>query len=69
LEKEVANIIREEKAKEREENISRHVKHTRTPIKRASQRNVEKEVRVRFNNAWFIIAVRVLVNDSTTISR
>jgi hypothetical protein len=38
-------------------------------MKRTSQRNVEKENRARFNNAWSIIAVRVIVNDSTTISR
>jgi hypothetical protein len=38
-------------------------------MKRASQRNVEKEDKARFNNAWSILAIRVLVNDSTTISR
>ncbi len=69
MEKEVVDIIREEKVKEREEKISRQVKHTHIPMKRASQRNVEKEDRTRFNNAWSIIAVKVLVNDSTTISR
>jgi hypothetical protein len=69
LEKEVVDIIKEEKAKEREEKISRHVKHTRIPMKKTSQRNVEKEDKARFNNAWPIILVRVLVNDSTIISR
>jgi hypothetical protein len=38
-------------------------------MKRTFQRNVEKENRARFNNAWSITVVRVLVNNSTTISR
>jgi hypothetical protein len=69
LEKEVTNIIKEEKGKEREENILRQVKHTHIPMKKTFQRNVEKENKARYNNAWPIIVVRVLMNDSTTISR
>jgi len=49
LEKEVANIIKEEKGKEREEKISKQVKHTRIPMKKAFQKNVEKENRARYN--------------------
>ncbi len=69
MEKEVANIIKEEKGKKRKENISRLVKHTCIPMKKAFQKNVEKENRARYNNTWPIIVVRVLMNDSTTISR
>jgi len=69
LEKEVANIIKEEKGKKKEEKISRQVKHTRIPMKKAFQRNVEKENRARYNNTWPSIVVKVLMNDSTTISR
>jgi hypothetical protein len=36
-------------------------------MKRTTWRNVEKENRTRFNNAWSIVQLRLLVNDSTTI--
>jgi hypothetical protein len=38
-------------------------------MKKSFQRNVEKKNRARYNNAWAIIVVRVLMNDSKTISR
>jgi hypothetical protein len=58
LDKRVANKIREQKAKEKKK-ILRQVDHTRTPRKRASQKNVEKENRARFNNTWSAIVVRL----------
>ncbi len=68
LDKGVADKIREQKAKEREK-ISKQVEHALTPRKKIVQRNFEKEDKVRFNNAWFTTTVRVVVNDSTLISR
>jgi hypothetical protein len=38
-----------------------------TPVEITTWRNVEKENRTRFNNAWSIAQLRLLVNDSTTI--
>jgi hypothetical protein len=68
LDKGVADKFREQKAKEREK-ISKQVEHALTPRKKIVQRNFEKEDKVRFNNAWFITTVRVVMNDSTLISR
>jgi hypothetical protein len=59
LEKEV-DKIKEQKTKEREEKISIWVEHTLTPTKRITQRNVEKEDRARFNNAWFVAIVKAI---------
>ncbi len=50
--------ISEQKIKEREEKKSRQVEHTFIPVERAAQRNVKKEDRARFNNAWSIVVVR-----------
>jgi hypothetical protein len=36
-------------------------------MERTTWRNVEKENRTRFNNAWSIAQLGLLVNDSTTI--
>jgi len=59
LEKKIANKIKEQKTKEREEKTSRKVEHTPTPMERVVQKNVENEDKYRFNNAWFVIVVRV----------
>jgi hypothetical protein len=58
LEKEVVDKIREQKAKKREEKKSRWVEHTFTPMEKVTQKNVEKENKVQFNNAWFVTVVR-----------
>ncbi len=53
LEKKVVDKIKEQKVKERREKISRLVKHTFITTKRTTQKDVEKEDKSRFNNAWF----------------
>ncbi len=58
-EKKIANKIKEQKTKEREEKTSRKVEHTPTPMERVVQKNVENEDKYQFNNAWFVIVVRV----------
>jgi len=60
LEKKIVNKIKEHKTKEKEEKKSREVEHTPTPMERVAQKNVENEDKDWFNNAWFVIVVRVV---------
>jgi len=60
LEKKVANKIKEQKTKEREEKISRRVEHTLTPMESVVQKNVEKKDKALFNNAWFVTTIRAI---------
>jgi len=60
LEKKIVNKIKEHKTKEKEEKTSREVEHTPTPMERVAQKNVENEDKDWFNNAWFVIVVRVV---------
>ncbi len=53
--------IKEQKEKGKEkEKISKWAEHTFTITKKTTQRNVEKKNRARFNNAWFVIAIRAI---------
>jgi hypothetical protein len=46
LEKEVTNIIKEEKGKEREENVLRQVKHTHIPMKKHFKGMLRKKIKL-----------------------
>jgi len=46
LEKKIADKIREQKAKKKEEKKSKWVEHTFTPMDKVAQKNVEKENKV-----------------------
>ncbi len=60
LEKKNIDKIREQKTKEKQEKRSRRVEHTFTPTKKTIIRNVEKENRARFNNAWFVATIKAV---------
>jgi hypothetical protein len=43
------------------------VEGTFTQAKWTNQRQIEKENKTKFNNAWFVLLLNMLMKDSTTI--
>jgi hypothetical protein len=52
MDKEATNKVRELKAKEKEEKISKRFQNTLTPVEQATQRIIEKEQETKFNQTW-----------------
>ncbi len=58
MDKEVVEKIKELKAKEKERTLKR-VESTLTQSEWTTQRRIEKDNRIKFNDVWFIIVVRI----------
>jgi hypothetical protein len=59
MDKEITNKLKEHKVKEREDKMSKRARGTQfTQVERTIQRIIEKEGRVKFNEAWFAVSIR-----------
>ncbi len=58
MDKEVAEVIREQRKKEREETKKRRATYSHNVIDKATQRLLEKLYKTYFNQAWSTLAIR-----------
>ncbi len=55
MDNKIVDKIREFKTKKKEEKKSRKVEGTFTQVEWATQRIIEKDNKVKFNDAWFVV--------------